>query len=379
MKKLGLIVNPIAGMGGAVGLKGTDGAEVLQRAVELGATPRSLNRTIEALRPVARELAGVTILTCAGPMGESAVTACGLHPTTIYAEPSNSATQQRPATSAEDTRAAARGMLEEGVDLLLFAGGDGTARDVLTAIGTAVPVLGIPTGVKIHSGVFATTPRAAGELAVRVLRGQALQVREAEVMDIDEDAFRSGRVSARLFGYMSVPYHERSVQMPKSRSETEAGAGQSLAHAVVQLMDPDTLFIIGPGTTTRSIMDELGLDGSLLGVDVVRGGALVARDVNEQGLLNLLRGEPAKIVVTPIGGQGYIFGRGNHQLSGRVIKAVGFNNILVVATPTKLFGLRGAPLLVDSDDDEVNRALEGYTRVITGVGQVIVYPIGWPQ
>jgi predicted polyphosphate/ATP-dependent NAD kinase len=267
--------------------------------------------------------------------------------------------------------------------------------------------------------VFATSPQAAGEIVRRLAGGQAVALRQAEVMDIDEDAYRAGRISARLFGYMSVPSVERALQMPKARSIPEASASASVARAVAAMMDDaSTLWIIGPGTTTRAVMAELGLEGSLLGVDVVRGGSVLARDVDEATLLRMIQetlvgrvarhahadalrdsAQPAavatdprssgaiaagggsvatataKIVVTPIGGQGYIFGRGNHQLSARVLEAVGRDNILVIATPAKLFGLHGAPLLVDTDDERVNRSLRGYMRVITGAGQEIVYPV----
>lgn len=366
--RLGLIVNPIAGMGGAVGLKGTDGAAALQEARRRGATPRSPDRAIAALTAARDSLAGVEIVTCAGRMGADEVGACGLPAAVV----GGSASEE---TTAADTQSGARAIREAGVDLLLFAGGDGTARDILSAVGPELPVLGIPTGVKMHSGVFATSPRAAGTLAARYLGGEVSTLRDSEVMDIDEEAYRSGRLSARLFGYLKVPYDDRSVQKPKSRSAPESGALHSVAQAALRAMVPDTLYVVGPGTTTRAVLEAMGLEGSLLGVDVVRNGQLLATDANEQELLQLVEGRPARIMVTPIGGQGYIFGRGNHQISGRVIRSVGTDNIMVIAVPSKLFDLRGAPLLVDTDDEEVNRRLQGYTRVLIGVGQEMVYPV----
>jgi predicted polyphosphate/ATP-dependent NAD kinase len=368
MPRLGLIVNPIAGMGGAVGLKGTDGASALQEARRRGATPRSPDRAIATLAAARDSLAGVEIVTCAGRMGANEVGACGL-PAVVVGGPASET------TTSEDTRSGARALREAGVDLLLFAGGDGTARDILSAVASELPALGIPTGVKMHSGVFATSPRAAGTLAARYLGGEVTVLRESEVMDIDEEAYRSGRLSARLFGYLKVPYDDRSVQKPKSRSAPEAGALHSVAQAAMRAMAPDSIYIVGPGTTTRAVMEALGLEGSLLGVDVVQDGALLATDANEQELLRLVEGRPARILVTPIGGQGYIFGRGNHQISGRVIRDVGTDNIMVIAVPSKLFDLRGAPLLVDTDDEEINRRLQGYARVLIGVGQELVYPV----
>lgn len=414
---LGLIVNPIAGMGGAVGLKGTDGTEVLREAIRRGATPRAPARARAAMNAARDTLlaAGARILTCPGAMGQDEVVAAGLAASIIDLPHADT-------PCADDTRAAARHLRAAQVDLLLFAGGDGTACDILSAVGSEFPVLGIPAGVKLHSGVFATSPRAAGEVVSRMAAGEGALLRHAEVMDIDEDAYRAGNVSARLFGYLSVPSIERALQMPKARSIPEASASASVARAVAAMMadasTASTLWIIGPGTTTRAVMAELGLEGSLLGVDVVRGGAVLARDVDEAALLRMIQenraellaqhahadalrgGAPpaaaatapkapgsitagsaavatalAKIVVTPIGGQGYIFGRGNHQLSARILEAVGRDNILVIATPAKLFGLHGAPLRVDIDDERVNRSLRGYMRVITGAGQEIVYPV----
>jgi predicted polyphosphate/ATP-dependent NAD kinase len=367
--KLGLIVNPIAGMGGAVGLKGTDGEAVWRRALALGATPRAPQRAAAALQAAGAYLAGVEIMTAPGAMGAEVLTACGLKATVV-----GSPLAAR--SSAEDTREVARLLVQHAVDLLLFAGGDGTARDILEVVGTAVPVLGVPAGVKLHSGVFATSPRAAGELVRRMVAGHAPVLRAGEVMDINEEEYRAGRVSARLFGYLRVPNLDRAVQQPKARSSPEAVVNRSIALAVIQLMDEQTLWLFGPGTTTGAVLEELGLAGSLLGVDVIRGGRIVARDVNERGLLELVEGRAARILVTPVGGQGFLFGRGNHQLSGRVIGLVGTANIVVVATPAKLAGLRGAPLLLDLDDEGVSAQLAGYRRIITGVGQEVVYPVG---
>jgi predicted polyphosphate/ATP-dependent NAD kinase len=367
-KRLGLIVNPVAGIGGRVGLKGSDGAEIQKKALALGAVPQSLNRAIQALERL-KPVYELEVITYPGEMGEEAARACGLEPTVIGSiKPGE--------TTPEDTMNAAREMLRLHVDLLLFAGGDGTARDIYNAIGDGLPVLGIPAGVKIHSAVFGANPISAGDLAASYLQGKVSNLREAEVMDIDEEAVRRGVVSAKLYGYLKVPFQRRLLQGLKTPSSPgERAAMAAIAADVVSNMEDGWLYIIGPGTTTRAITSRLGLDKTLIGVDVVADGELVAADVNESQLLELLEGRKAKIVVTPIGGQGYIFGRGNQQISPKVIEKVGKENILVVSTTGKIHSLRGRPLWVDTGDRAVDEMLSGYTRVITGYDEQIVYKV----
>lgn len=373
MKKLGVIVNPIAGMGGRVGLKGSDGIEVLRKARELGARPQSPHRTVEALKVVARIKDRIEVVAYPDEMGETECRDAGFPPVVIGAI-------RRGETTAEDTERAARQMAAQGVDLLLFAGGDGTARNICNAVGDTVPALGIPAGVKIHSGVYAVTPRSAGELAVLFLEGRVRNFREAEVMDIDEDAFRCGVLAARLYGYLRVPEESRYVQRMKAGGVlAEKETLQGIAADVIDSMDnPDCYFIIGPGTTPRGIMEALGLPKTLLGVNVVRNKLLVASDVAEEPLLALIDGSKAKIVVTAIGGQGHVFGRGNQQLSPRVIRAVGRENVIVIATKAKLASLGGRPLLVDTGDEDLNQELSGYVRVTTGYADYAMYKVGWP-
>ena len=367
-KRLGLIVNPIAGIGGRVGLKGSDGPGIQRQALELGAVPRSPGRAIQALERVG-PIGDLEVITYPGEMGEDAARACGLEPTVIGAvEPGR--------TTPEDTWNAASDMLRLSADLVLFAGGDGTARDIYSAIGENVPVLGIPAGVKIHSAVFATNPMNAGDLAALYLRGKVSGLLEAEVMDIDEEAFRRGVVAAKLYGYLRIPFRRRMVQGLKTPSSPgEQAARDAIAHQVVAAMEDGWIYVIGPGTTTRAITARLGLNKTLIGVDVVLDGNLVAADVNEAQLLLLLKRRKAKIIVTPIGGQGYIFGRGNQQISPNVITRVGRDNIIVASTPAKIHALGGRPLLVDTGDRAVDRMLSGYFRVVTGYREQIVYKV----
>lgn len=368
-KRLGLIVNPVAGIGGRVGLKGSDGLEIQQRALELGAVPQSEIRTIQALerlKPLKEEL---EIIAYPGEMGGHAAAESGFQTRVIGAIDAGN-------TTAADTRNAAQEMQRLGVDLLLFAGGDGTGRDIYDAVGDAIPVLGIPAGVKIHSAVYATSPRAAGDLAASYLSAGMSSLRDAEVMDVDEDAFREGIVSARLYGYLRIPFHRRMIQGAKAASSlTESASMRAIASDVVERMEEDCLYILGPGTTTRAIAAELGIHKTLVGVDVLLRGKLMAADVNEAQLLHLLEGRKAKIVITPIGGQGYLFGRGNQQLSHEVISRVGEGNIIVVSTVGKINSLRGRSFLVDTGDQAVDEMLCGHVRVVTGYREETVYRV----
>ncbi len=368
--RAGLIVNPIAGMGGRVGLKGTDGPEAAARARELGATPLSGARAEVALAMLRERLGSdVLVLAPPGTLGAAVARSSGIE--TIEVELADPATG-----AAQDTIRAARAIVEAGVDLLLFAGGDGTARNIVEAVGMEIPVLGIPTGVKMHSSVFATSPRAAGELAARFLSELGGRCRESEVMDIDEDAFREGHVAARLYGYLRVPFERSLVQGLKSGS---GGSDQrelaGIASAIGQRMNDGAIWILGPGSTTQHIATALGLEKTLIGVDVYRDGGLMQKDANEGDLLRLLDGSPARIVVTPIGGQGYIFGRGNQQLSSEVIRRVGKENIVVVAAAAKLADLAGAPLLVDTGDPELDDEFRGYIRVVVDQRRTVMQQI----
>ncbi len=369
-RKLGLIVNPVAGLGGRVGLKGSDGQDILEKAVELGAVPTSPRRAVEALRTISSNKDIVEIITYPHEMGEDEARECGFEPIVI-------GSVEEGKTTAYDTQNAAREMLDLGVDLILFSGGDGTARDICEVVGLELPVLGIPAGVKIHSGVFAINPTTAGDLTVKYLKGEQTALRESEVMDIDERAYREDRLSARLYGYLMVPYEKTMVQGSKEGSGAqEESSLEAIAKEITENMLDDHVYIIGPGTTTRLIAEKLGFKKTLLGVDVIQRGKMVAADANESRLLGLIKGAKAKIVVTVIGGQGFVFGRGNQQISPEVIRKVGKENIVIVATQGKLSSLRGKPLLVDTGDAELDRELSGYYRVVTGFGRRAVYRVG---
>ena len=364
-RRLGIIVNPIAGMGGRVGLKGTDGADTLAQARALGAEPQAAARCLRALRRMSLD-AGCHVLAAAGIMGADVAAAAGLAARVVGSS----------ATSAAGTRAAATSMAEAGADLILFAGGDGTARDVLAAVGLGVPILGVPTGVKMHSAVFATSPEAAGEVAGRFLRQGpgGIRLREAEVMDLDEAAFRRGQVIARLFGTAMVPDAGRSLQSAKAPAMADDDdAMDALARRLAREWPADRLLVLGCGTTTRRIKRAMGFDGSLLGVDAVLGGQAVALDMSEQALLYQLRSHPdAAILVSPTGGQGFVFGRGNQQIGAAAIRRAGRARIMVVAGARKLLGLNPCALHIDTGDVAVDAMLAGHIAVHTAPGRTMM-------
>lgn len=376
MMKLGFLVNPVSGLGGSVGLKGTDGADVVRQALARGAEPRAGARALTALSALAAVGGRFSLHTPPGRMGEDIAREAGI-PTKVLPGAWGRARGALTDTLPADTVAAARALLDAGVSLLLFAGGDGTARDVMDAVGESVPVLGIPAGVKMHSGVFATDPRTAGLLARDWVEGRIRQTERCEVMDIDEAAFRDGRVSASLYGYMKIPLNRGRTQGGKVSSPQDMHAAQGIGRAVAEGMLPGRLYIVGPGSTTAAVMDALHLPNTLLGVDLVMDNRLVAADVGEGEVLARLEGDvQAKIVVTPIGGQACLFGRGNQQVSPRVLRRVGKENILIVATQAKLGTFYGGRLLLDTGDEETDRWLQGFYRVLVGYRKETVFPVG---
>ena len=388
MKRIGFIVNPVAGIGGKVGLKGSDGEETLKKALELGAVPESGKKALIALRVLgaAAELSEMEICTCPGDMGENVCKEAGLSCKVLDCMTGDHAGEWTSladtalvgkATSPADTVRAAKMLCGLGADLILFAGGDGTARNILDAVGKSAAVLGIPAGCKIHSGVFAVNPKRAGELALRYMQGKVPRTKEAEVMDIDEEQFRQGRVQSRLYGYLKIPDDVRLVQNLKSGSRVGGQDGaEGLSAYMADIWESDVLYIIGGGSTTAHIMNRMHLPGTLLGVDLVYGGRVIGADCTEREILKAVSEYgKAKILVTVIGGQGYIFGRGNQQISAEVIRRVGRENIIVAAAEEKMLALFGKTLYADTGDEEVNRYLAGYMRVITGYGQYTVMKV----
>ncbi|MEN0108168.1 MAG: ATP-NAD kinase family protein [Pseudomonas sp.] len=364
---LGLIINPLAGLGGPAGLKGSDG--VAAQALERGARPLAAERTrvaLELLLPLRERL---QFLTFPGPMGGDLLAEMGFA-YRLLGELGGAETR------AEDTRNAVQALQANGVGLLLFAGGDGTARDVCAVAREGQAVLGIPAGVKIQSGVYAVSPRAAGELTRRLVEGGLVRLGNAEVRDIDEAALRAGRVTARWYGELAVPQEGGFVQQVKQGGvESEELVLSEIAAWLEDTWQPGVRYVFGPGSTLHGLAHNLGLQTTLLGVDVIENGRVLALDVTEAQLFDLVNGTPAVLLVTAIGGQGHILGRGNQQISPRVVRAVGLDNLRVVATKRKLATLEGRPLLVDSGDTALDDSFADVAKVWAGYKEELLYPL----
>ena len=325
MFKLGLIINPFAGIGGRVGLKGSDGDDIRQKALAMGAQKLAESKaeiTLQEFQPL-NDL--FQVYTVSGEMGESLCK----HLQLSY----NLVTTAHQPSNEEDTKAAVKEMIKAGVDLILFAGGDGTARNIFEACEDCLcdeqqMVLGIPAGVKIHSGVYAISPQAAGLLVKELINGKILSLLSANVMDIDESAFREGVVKAKKYGYLNVPGALEYVQAVKSGGqEIEELVLDDIAAEVIESMEDNFYYVIGSGTTCAALMEHLHLDNTLLGSDIIYQNELFKADAVESDFLNLLaEGKTLKFIITVIGGQGHILGRGNHQISPQVIKLAGWNN-----------------------------------------------------
>ncbi|WP_108946863.1 ATP-NAD kinase family protein [Shewanella halifaxensis] len=367
--RLGLIINPLAGLGGSVALKGSDG--VASEAIAKGAVPKSHLRMQQALAVIEAYKSRIEIITASGDMGETLAKSMGFSTRVVYQAPE--------ITAAQDTQKVVSELLNETLDLLLFAGGDGTARDVFAVADDKLPVLGVPAGVKIHSGVYGITPHASGMVVKMLLDGDLVSLMSADVMDIDEVAFRTGVVRARRFGEMQVPAEPRYVQAVKmgGKESDELVLADIAAEAIEQM--EDHLCIMGSGSTVAAVMSELGLDNTLLGVDLIQDETLLASDLSATELLQLTEDKSLKLFITLIGGQGHILGRGNQQLSPELVKRVGKDNIVILATKTKLKALDGRPLIVDSGDPELDIELAGYYKVVTGYHDYVMYQVANPD
>jgi predicted polyphosphate/ATP-dependent NAD kinase len=369
--KLGLIVNPYAGIGGALALKGSDGVEIREKALAMGAKKKALDKTRLALEHIVPIKDQVQLYVASGDMGETLAKDMGFSYSVVY-QPENIQTE------SQDSENTAQALLAQQVDLILFSGGDGTARNLCHVVGNSIPVLGVPAGCKIHSAVYAITPEAAGRVLKQVINGDIVSVSDAEVMDIDEVLFRQGRVNARQFGEMRVPTELRYIQAVKmgGKESDELVLTDIAAHIIEIIEDnPEHLFVMGSGSTVEFIMQELGIVNTLLGVDVIKNKQLIASDVTASELLALTAEHSCKLVLTLIGGQGHIIGRGNQQLSADFLRKLGKDNILLVATKSKVSRLSGRALIVDSGDVNLDQQLSGLISIITGYHDQVLYPI----
>ena len=366
LKKVGLIVNPIAGMGGSVGLKGTDG-DIYKKAIQMGAKPVAPDRINQFLSDIESKRK-VQFLTAPGKMGGVFLQKKSFS-FRIIGEIGKE-------TSANDTKRIAKLLLMEDIDLIVFCGGDGTARDIYDAIGLAKPVIAIPSGVKMYSPVFALNPNAAAEIFNAFLIN-FIELVEREVLDINEELYRKGILDTNLYGYLNVPKIPDLLQGGKDSSgfgKTIEDNKSEIAQYVIELMENDILYLLGPGTTVKSITDHLNLPKTLLGVDALLNGRIIGMDLNERGILALLKKyENRKIIITPIGGQGFTFGRGNKQFTPNILKMVGTKNTMIISTREKMKNIKC--LRIDTGDEEVDLIFKGLYKIFIGYKEELIIGI----
>ena len=360
--RIGLIVNPYSGLGGTVGLKGTDGPDTVAEALRRGATPQAGPRARTALELLSNRVPGASLFIGPGQLGADWAKGLSLDLRILP--------QQDLTGTARDTRQAIEAL--PPVDVVVFAGGDGTARDVMSAIPQDTAILGIPCGVKMHSGLFAVTPRAAGSMMADLMSdpNRIVWNTEAEIMDIDEPALRAGVIAPQLYGLARTPVSRSLMQAAKGGPRLNAGIALAAAAAdVVKGMKADTLYVIGPGTSAGAVMMAAGHTPTVLGVDATLNREVVARDGDAGKLGKLAKGRPVRIVLGVTGQQGFLLGRGNQQIDANIIRQAGRDGLIVLATEDKLAALAQPRLLVDTGDPELDAALSGFIRVKTGAGR----------
>jgi predicted polyphosphate/ATP-dependent NAD kinase len=367
---LGFIVNPISGMGGSVGLKGTDGKEILEKALELGAKPNALNRAREFLRELEGIQTKIKFITCSGIMGEDLLKEMQFS-YDIIPHPIFETSSDMYRTTAEHTKIAAKIMKEwNELLLIIFVGGDGTARDILDSVQKEKPCLGVPAGVKIYSSVFSLNPKNASNLIMQFL-WEEVAIRESEVLDIDEEEYRKGRLVSKLYGYLLTPFNPDFSQFSKmGSSDSDLNNQERIAERIIENLDKDYYYLIGPGTTTKAITDKLKQPKTVLGVDLLLNKQIIAHDLNEQQILAHIENKKVKIIISPIGGQGFIFGRGNLQFTPQVLRKVGSNNIIIICTKFKLQNLPKLHLKLDTRDPDLDTEMSGYYKIITDYDEI---------
>jgi predicted polyphosphate/ATP-dependent NAD kinase len=366
-KIIGFLINPIAGMGGKVALKGTDTKEILCEAIKRGATPVSPLRAQKFLQEFSRRThENCLFLVPPAPMGAQLFQELKQlnfsQLNVILNEP----------TSAADTRIVVRMFCKLNVELIIFVGGDGTSVDISESIEHDVPVIGIPSGVKTYGEGFVHNPEEAALVVAVYLKNPA--TRAADVLDLNEDDYRKGKLTLVTKGAFKVPNLPQYFQSTKSSTNADLDEDETLKRIASYLQeliaeeDEETPVIIGPGSSLKYLATALSISRSILGVDIYYKGKLLAKDAQEKEIFSLCfehpRANPPIVIVTPIGGLGYLFGRGNHQFSARILSKIPKDNIWVVATRRKLSTLQGGVLRVDTEDSQINASLAGYIRVI---------------
>lgn len=379
MVRVGILANPDAGLGGRLGLKGSDGQAELARSK--GAEDRSGPRLESMLRHFSRihrgESSQIEWITSSGRMGTEWI------PVDLEIGVISEVHQSPGETSASDTQDAVARLLEAGIDLLVYSGGDGTTRDIVASLSGSetpeLPVIGVPSGVKMHSGCFASSPKAAAEVLSAWIHGDLL-VSSTEVLDLDEDLYRKGKWVVRLYAEAFSPNSPRWMQGSKELIQTESedeiiiGLSDHIGESIVE---DGRLVIWGSGGTLREIGGNIGFELTTLGIDATIGSEQVGTDLAESGLIEILDSHegPVTLLLSPMGGQGFLIGRGNLQLSPAVLSSIGIDNILGVVTPAKLLTVRS--LRIETGDDSLDQEFSAkrYMKVLQGYRTTRILPV----
>jgi len=369
MLRIGVIINPIAGIGGPAALKGSDGTAAQTQALARGSLPRASARMRDAIAPLQSRAAEVAFATWGGAMGADVLAELGFQAKVLGVP--------RLPTDAFDTRKAAAALVEHGIDVLMFAGGDGTARDLTETLPTGLPVIGVPAGVKMHSGVFTVTPRDAAALVALILDGGLVAADTAEVRDVDEAALREGRVATRYYGALTVARIGGFLQHVKtSGREVEELVLAEIAESIAErAVGHRGALVLGPGSTLAAVKRRLGVEPTLLGFDVILQDRTVRHDADARTLRTHVDADTV-VVLSFTRGQGFLIGRGNQQLTPDVLRIIGRENIWVAASRTKLRSLEGRPLLVDSGAEDVDAKLHGLIAIVSGYEDALLYRVG---
>ena len=361
--RIGFLINPIAGMGGKVGLKGTD--NVVQKAIDMGAEPSSPGRALAALLSISPTIIS-ELLVYGSNMGEEVALKAGFKPIVV-------GYPQNKKTSVADTQNSIQSFVSQKVDLVLFAGGDGTAVDIshtLDELKSDIPFLGIPSGVKVYSSVFANSPQDVGSILSSY---STTELRE--IMDLDEAAYRQGKLVPHLHSIRPVPL---STELQSSK-QLLGGTVEGAIEGLLSEFSPNVTYILGPGGTLHQLKKEIGFEGTLLGVDIWQthsskdqnssnssslplsiSGTVIVKDANESDILSSLT-DTNVVIVSPIGGQGFILGRGNGQISPSVLEHC---TIKLIGSRNKLDAID--VLRVDSGDQNIDSTIQGWHRVHIG-------------
>ncbi|MFW9899215.1 MAG: ATP-NAD kinase family protein [Candidatus Thorarchaeota archaeon] len=369
---LGLIINPISGMGGAVGLKGTYGKKILEKAIKLGAKPNALNRTKEVLNELKSIKSKLKFITCPRFMGEFILKEINFE-YEIIKDPIFKGSEELFDTTADHTKIAAKIMKKsDDIKLLLFTGGDGTARDIQSVINIEKPCLGIPAGVKIYSSVFSINPKLASSIIIQFLWDE-IPLKVSEVLDIDEDEYRKGKLVSKLYGYFHTPYNPDYLQFSKIGSrDSDLNNQERIAKRVIETLEKDIYYLIGPGTTTKAITDKLNQKKTVLGVDLLLNNKIIALDLNEKQILDFIEGKKAKIIISLIGRQGFLFGRGNLQFTPTILNKIGPKNIIIISTKYKLQNIPKQILRLDTRSYELDKKMRGLYKILVDYDEIII-------